>query len=267
MTKAIKVAIAALTAIICACGHGGTNDCFMWQQRDPDRPELGLHWALSYTKDVLCTCTKIMFGGMNPTPLPGSEDFFYPDDLLTLINNNNVTELHEKLGCKDSKAAVISTMSKVTTSPGSTSATEQLTTEATDTVKATTSQAISIASTSATAQLTTEAFWASWGSWGACSITCGGGTKNRNRTCVGSGACPGAGSSSESCNTESCLVVNSIGCKHGWKGYNDSCYFFDHAAAVTYFEANQSCYDMGSQLASIHSQGEQDFLGGIMSFA
>ncbi|XP_072042890.1 macrophage mannose receptor 1-like [Amphiura filiformis] len=58
------------------------------------------------------------------------------------------------------------------------------------------------------------------------------------------------------------VVVNSIGCTPGWEGYNNYCYFFDHAAAVTYFEANKSCSDMGSQLVSIHSQQEQDILAG-----
>ncbi|XP_072043331.1 uncharacterized protein [Amphiura filiformis] len=121
----------------------------MWQQPDPDRPELGLHWVLSYTnKDVLCTCTKILFGGMNPTPLPRSENFFYPDDL----NNDNVTELREKLGCTDSKAAIASSTSQsITKSESSTQ--EQLTTEA---VVASTTKEVTT-NPGSTGQLTTEA--------------------------------------------------------------------------------------------------------------
>ncbi|XP_072042884.1 alpha-N-acetylgalactosamine-specific lectin-like [Amphiura filiformis] len=58
------------------------------------------------------------------------------------------------------------------------------------------------------------------------------------------------------------VVVNIRGCNPGWEGYNNYCYSFDHAGTLTYFESNKSCSDMGSQLASIHSQEEQDFLAG-----
>ncbi|XP_072020415.1 uncharacterized protein [Amphiura filiformis] len=167
MAKAMKFVIATVTVIVCACGHGGAKDCYMGQQPDPGHPKLGLRWVLPYTEDVLiCTCTKILFGGMNPAPLPGSEKFVYPDDPLTLVNNDNVTELREKVRCSvadSTKAAVVSstsqtiiksesstqgqlttevavesTTSQVTTNPGSTSAAEQLTTEAA--VESTTSQ-------------------------------------------------------------------------------------------------------------------------------
>ncbi|XP_072042879.1 uncharacterized protein [Amphiura filiformis] len=157
MSKAIKFLIAALTAIICACGHGGAKDCFIGQQSDPDHIKLGLRWVLSYTnKDVLCTCTKILFGGMNPTPLPGLENFFYSDDLLLLNNNDNVTELREKLGCRptDSKATVSRT-SRATTIPGNTpSIGNQLSTKAA--IASSTSQTIIKSESSTQGQLTTE---------------------------------------------------------------------------------------------------------------
>ncbi|XP_072035352.1 uncharacterized protein [Amphiura filiformis] len=38
---------------------------------------------------------------MNPTPLTGSEVLYYQGDPLTLVNNENVLELREKLGCTD----------------------------------------------------------------------------------------------------------------------------------------------------------------------
>ncbi|XP_072020414.1 uncharacterized protein [Amphiura filiformis] len=159
MAKTIKFALAALTVIICYCGHGGAIDCFMGKQPDPRDPKLGLRWVLPYTKDALCTCTKILFGGMNPAPLPGSDKFFYTDDPLTLVNNDNVAELREKLQCSsaDSKDAVVSsTRQTITKSKSSTQ--EQLTTE--DAVESTTRQIItnsgSTSADSATDQLTTE---------------------------------------------------------------------------------------------------------------
>ncbi|XP_060071250.1 uncharacterized protein LOC132551155 [Ylistrum balloti] len=54
--------------------------------------------------------------------------------------------------------------------------------------------------------------WASWGSYGACSVTCGGGTKYRERTCTsptpqyGGASCGNAYSSSTSCNTHHCPI-------------------------------------------------------------
>ncbi|XP_072042888.1 EGF-like repeat and discoidin I-like domain-containing protein 3 [Amphiura filiformis] len=62
------------------------------------------------------------------------------------------------------------------------------------------------------------------------------------------------------------VVFNITGCKPGWEGYNNYCYSFNHAATVMYFEANKSCSDMGSQLVSIHSQEEQDFLAGHIRY-
>merc|ERR1719219_2155252 len=52
--------------------------------------------------------------------------------------------------------------------------------------------------------------WGSWGSYGSCSKNCGGGTKNRTRSCdspepqLGGQTCLGASSQSASCNTYSC---------------------------------------------------------------
>lgn len=52
--------------------------------------------------------------------------------------------------------------------------------------------------------------WASWGSYGACTVTCGGGTQVRSRTCTNPapqylGAnCVGSSTSSQSCSTQNC---------------------------------------------------------------
>ncbi len=72
----------------------------MGQQLDPKHPESGLRWVLPYTKGTLCDCTKILFGGANHLLVKGSENFFYTDNPLTLVNSINVSELQHQLGCK-----------------------------------------------------------------------------------------------------------------------------------------------------------------------
>ncbi len=74
--------------------------CFMGQQPDPKHPKLGLRWVLPYTKDTLCDCTKILLGGVNLIPVKGSENFFYTDTPLMLVNSINSSELQKQLGCK-----------------------------------------------------------------------------------------------------------------------------------------------------------------------
>gem|GEM_PF-570343 len=55
--------------------------------------------------------------------------------------------------------------------------------------------------------------WSAWGSWGPCSVTCGGGTQTHTRTCTnpapanGGTTCAGSASDSQSCNTESCSTA------------------------------------------------------------
>ena len=52
--------------------------------------------------------------------------------------------------------------------------------------------------------------WSKWGSYGTCSLSCGGGTKIRTRTCTnpkpfgGGDTCPGSSSSSTTCNNREC---------------------------------------------------------------
>lgn len=57
--------------------------------------------------------------------------------------------------------------------------------------------------------------WSAWGEWGNCSATCGGGIQTRSRTCTnptpanGGNTCySGMGVESQSCNTQTCSVVN-----------------------------------------------------------
>ncbi len=77
----------------------------MGQSPDPDHPELGLRWILPYTRDVLCTCTKILFGGINSIPIPGFRNFHYLDgDPLSLVNTDNVEDIQQILGCVNGDA-------------------------------------------------------------------------------------------------------------------------------------------------------------------
>lgn len=52
--------------------------------------------------------------------------------------------------------------------------------------------------------------WASWASWGSCTVTCGGGTKDRSRTCTNPAPqylgndCVGSGADRTDCNTHHC---------------------------------------------------------------
>jgi len=54
--------------------------------------------------------------------------------------------------------------------------------------------------------------WSAWSVWGSCSLTCGGGTQSRTRTCTnpapanGGADCVGSTSESQACNTQACLV-------------------------------------------------------------
>ena len=45
--------------------------------------------------------------------------------------------------------------------------------------------------------------WSSWNRWSSCSLSCGGGTQVRTRTCSGSG-CAGQSRQTRRCNTNSC---------------------------------------------------------------
>ena len=53
-----------------------------------------------------------------------------------------------------------------------------------------------------------DGVWEPWAEWGACNVSCGGGTRMRSRDCYGpffDGAeCPGSNTSAEDCNTHEC---------------------------------------------------------------
>jgi hypothetical protein len=63
---------------------------------------------------------------------------------------------------------------------------------------------------------TVDGKWTSWGSYGSCTVTCGGGTQRRSRTCSNPAPkylgkdCPGSTVSSRSCSTHHCPSEYSV---------------------------------------------------------
>jgi len=59
--------------------------------------------------------------------------------------------------------------------------------------------------------------WSAYGSWGSCSVSCGGGTQSRTRSCTnpapsyGGANCSGSTTDSQSCNTQGCFFSASGG--------------------------------------------------------
>ncbi|XP_063690486.1 uncharacterized protein LOC134823063 [Bolinopsis microptera] len=63
--------------------------------------------------------------------------------------------------------------------------------------------------------------WTNYGDWAECSVTCGGGSQSRTRTCTnpaplhGGAECAGDSTETQPCNTESCPING------GWSNYGD----------------------------------------------
>jgi hypothetical protein len=61
-----------------------------------------------------------------------------------------------------------------------------------------------------TSSIVVNGGWTQWTTWGDCSVTCGGGTQTRSRTCdnpapqYGGAQCSGDASGSQQCNTDNC---------------------------------------------------------------
>lgn len=61
-----------------------------------------------------------------------------------------------------------------------------------------------------TLYVTVDGQWANWGSWRTCSVTCGGGSQSRSRTCTNpapqynGSPCPNSDTSTQACNTHHC---------------------------------------------------------------
>ena len=57
--------------------------------------------------------------------------------------------------------------------------------------------------------------WSNWGAWDTCTVTCGGGTNSRNRTCdnpapsYGGATCDGESSDDDDCATDPCPGIHS----------------------------------------------------------
>ncbi|XP_061184995.1 SCO-spondin-like [Saccostrea echinata] len=71
--------------------------------------------------------------------------------------------------------------------------------------------------------------WASWGSYGSCSLTCGGGTQSRSRTCTNPApqyqgkSCSGSSTSSQSCNTHNCPIDGFWAGWGSWATCSETC--------------------------------------------
>ena len=76
--------------------------------------------------------------------------------------------------------------------------------------------------------LSLDGNWGQWTTIGSCSVTCGGGTQNRSRSCnnpapSGGLPCLGSATSVQSCNNQSCVVSKlDFVCKWIWNVKNCS---------------------------------------------
>ena len=76
--------------------------CEMGQQPDPANG-FKMRWVLPYTKEERCQCTRVIFGGVNLTPLPGWKDHFYSESPLPFVYSHSVGELRALLECDEGK--------------------------------------------------------------------------------------------------------------------------------------------------------------------
>ncbi|XP_062618604.1 SCO-spondin-like [Saccostrea cucullata] len=74
-----------------------------------------------------------------------------------------------------------------------------------------------------------DGVWASWGQWDTCTVTCGGGSQGRKRTCTnpapqyGGAACSGSTDSSQTCNTNPCPIDGVWANWGSWKTCSVTC--------------------------------------------
>ncbi|CAG9828712.1 unnamed protein product [Diabrotica balteata] len=66
-----------------------------------------------------------------------------------------------------------------------------------------------------------ESSWNQWSNWSDCSVSCGGGTQKRVRTCKKTRNCVGESTQTKDCNTHSC--EEAWGCWSEWSPCNVSC--------------------------------------------
>ena len=100
--------------------------CFMKQQPDPNhhfRPR----WALPYTHDVRCTCTHILLQmqlqkctGRYHISMPKAKDYFYTDEPMLFVDEENQDNLRVLLGCDTNTSSMIEVSTRTETTVRST---------------------------------------------------------------------------------------------------------------------------------------------------
>ncbi|XP_069105111.1 coadhesin-like [Argopecten irradians] len=71
--------------------------------------------------------------------------------------------------------------------------------------------------------------WTNWENWSTCTVTCGGGTSGRSRTCTnpapqyGGIDCTGAASETKDCNTQTCIIDGAWGDWTAWSPCTVTC--------------------------------------------
>jgi len=61
----------------------------------------------------------------------------------------------------------------------------------------------------------------------------------------------------------SLLHYSAYRCEEGWKAWKDHCYYLSYMGVLkNWQDARDDCLSMGSDLASITSMGENDFIEG-----
>ena len=85
--------------------------------------------------------------------------------------------------------------------------------------------------------------WSAWSAWSACSVSCGGGTKTRTRTCTnpapecGGASCVGSTTETQDCNTQCCN--NPSECTYGGEGLTIDTLYYN--CWPTIFDQNKNC--------------------------
>ncbi|XP_063443799.1 SCO-spondin-like isoform X2 [Mytilus trossulus] len=74
-----------------------------------------------------------------------------------------------------------------------------------------------------------DGVWTSWSGWGTCTVTCGGGSQDRTRSCTnpapqyGGANCVGVTSETQGCNSQLCIIDGAWSTWGSWGGCSTTC--------------------------------------------